>query len=344
VSVFDSYGRIQAGFIEGTLTDLGEFSECLSVDIPVGADDTLTAHTPIDSSGKYCLLELGFPMPDRTGRHVRFDQPVIKVNESDPLTGSMWGDISKHMNGLYTVKSLRIGICVPSTCQAEEVEAVFKRGQSTLFPLLTLNLNSHECDAFPYSSKSRLRMLIRQFECLLTRHVSPLMHTAVLEPLLLMPVRVGPDNECSMRNERVTLTTHQKVGFALYALVISVCLTGTLLDLFATASSSGSSVQRLLICFSVVRNMRRLLHVQKSPSNSKESDRVDLRCVHGLRVLSMFWIIVGHTYFFGAVYQISYALKKLIVDVPRYPGQMIYQPLTNTYLVVDSFFFIGYAL
>ena len=301
-AVLASYGRMAPGFVEGTLTDLGEFTECLNVDIPMSPHTHFEKGDPVDSIGKYCLLELEFPMPNRPDRRVRFNKPVIRLNNaSRELEDSVWGDMVTHLNGMYSVKALRLGICIPSTCTADEIERLVKRG---------------------------------------------------LEPLLYMPVTVGPDSECSVRNEKIRLSTHQQVAMSVYVVTIGICLLGSLIDFFSSVKppKGGDESRRetppvhhrlkaVMLCFSVQRNFKRLFHVNKS--QHQQPGRADLRCVHGMRVFSMFWLIVGHTYLFGAVYQVCYAVKKLIVDVPRYPGQMIYQPLVNTYLVVDSFFFLG---
>ena len=48
---------------------------------------------------------------------------------------------------------------------------------------------------------------------------------------------------------------------------------------------------RLLMCFSVLYNTSRLLTVRSTGDTT-------LDAVHGVRFLSMTWVILGHTFFF----------------------------------------------
>ena len=55
----------------------------------------------------------------------------------------------------------------------------------------------------------------------------------------------------------------------------------------------------------------------------------------------MIWIIIGHTYCFGGFYKLLYTFKRLNVDGITNPSRIEYQPLINTFLLVDTFFFLG---
>ncbi len=48
--------------------------------------------------------------------------------------------------------------------------------------------------------------------------------------------------------------------------------------------------QRLLLCFSAVSNGEKILSVKNTPGS--------LTCLNGIRVLSMGWVILGHTFSF----------------------------------------------
>ncbi|RWS30147.1 Nose resistant to fluoxetine protein 6-like protein, partial [Leptotrombidium deliense] len=131
------------------------------------------------------------------------------------------------------------------------------------------------------------------------------------------------------------------IAIAVYGLIIFLVLLGTFIEIclnFQKQSTNDekeakSCVTEVLLCFSVLRNTRELFLVKQKRSN--------LSVVHGIRVLSMIWIIVGHTYLFGTVYRMLYTFRRLQVDIPKYPGRIQYQALNNSYLCVDSFFFIS---
>jgi hypothetical protein len=48
------------------------------------------------------------------------------------------------------------------------------------------------------------------------------------------------------------------------------------------------TVARILVCFSIYSNGKKLL------STKKTAGTID--CVNGIRLLSMFWVVVGHTW------------------------------------------------
>lgn len=82
-----------------------------------------------------------------------------------------------------------------------------------------------------------------------------------------------------------------------------------------------------LLWFSPIRNLRRLLF---SPSHED-----DLACVHGMRVVTMVWIIIGHTLDWNRMnsFRDSFTIHGRLTE-------LIYQPLYRGLLTVDSFFFL----
>ncbi len=50
-------------------------------------------------------------------------------------------------------------------------------------------------------------------------------------------------------------------------------------------------LSKIVTCFSAMTNGRKLLTVS--------NDKQDLTPLHGIRFLSMAWIMLGHTFFFG---------------------------------------------
>lgn len=129
----------------------------------------------------------------------------------------------------------------------------------------------------------------------------------------------------------------------IFAVVLSMAMLGTAYDLITRALFDEEAVRSrtplsgLLIAFSIIENTSKLIHV-------REDREETLSAVHGMRVLSMFWIIIGHTYCFGGFYKILYTFKRLAVVSLHNPARWEYQPLINTFLLVDTFFFLRYAV
>ncbi|XP_075589358.1 nose resistant to fluoxetine protein 6-like isoform X3 [Dermatophagoides farinae] len=85
-----------------------------------------------------------------------------------------------------------------------------------------------------------------------------------------------------------------------------------------------------LACFSPARNCRKLFMTQTSSSGNDE-----LSCVHGIRVLTICWIIMGHTLDWNNlnVYRDTFLIKESLSDLMK-------QPFFRTHFSVETFFYI----
>ena len=67
---------------------------------------------------------------------------------------------------------------------------------------------------------------------------------------------------------------------------------GTVLDILPQKFSS-LGISKVIMAFSLKTNLLKLLNTRSSPD--------DLGCMHGIRYLSLAWIVMGHTWGFGLV-------------------------------------------
>ncbi|XP_072180893.1 nose resistant to fluoxetine protein 6-like [Diadema setosum] len=88
--------------------------------------------------------------------------------------------------------------------------------------------------------------------------------------------------------------------------------------------------KRIFLCFSLKKSVSFLMNT----SGSKE----DIRCIHGIRVISMFWIILGHSFSFQ---QKSDAIGNSVWLITVAAKWFTSQAILNGYIALDSFFFIG---
>ena len=65
---------------------------------------------------------------------------------------------------------------------------------------------------------------------------------------------------------------------------------------------------KFLLCFSAYTNGSKLFSTSNTPQN--------IDCINGLRVLSMGWVIMGHTYYIGAA-QLPWDNPFAIADVTK---------------------------
>ncbi|ELT92628.1 hypothetical protein CAPTEDRAFT_160691 [Capitella teleta] len=93
----------------------------------------------------------------------------------------------------------------------------------------------------------------------------------------------------------------------------------------------------MLSCFSLFANARLLSQAQTANSVSQNDDVTDIQCLHGMRVISMAWIILGHT-FLGLF---SSGILDTTINITAYPANVLWQPIGNAYFAVETFFFMS---
>ncbi|CAL1287298.1 unnamed protein product [Larinioides sclopetarius] len=113
IKMVDSSGRLPSGTFEGTLTDLGDYDQCLDIVQP-----KRSKHMNIQ--GQYCTLELAPVLPNVHGSTT---MNTKLLNFGNISTDSVLTDIS-HGSALFHLMMMRIGICVPSPCIADDLQAL----------------------------------------------------------------------------------------------------------------------------------------------------------------------------------------------------------------------------
>ncbi|GFT86830.1 NRF domain-containing protein [Trichonephila clavipes] len=118
IYVIDSSTKFPSGVLDGTLSDFGDYDQCLNI---VKEDN----RKRVQFTGQYCVVEaapLLPPMPHR----VQFKTVVLDVsNFSQP--DSVLSDLASNINMFYLMK-LRLGLCMPSTCSVTDVQEIAKLG------------------------------------------------------------------------------------------------------------------------------------------------------------------------------------------------------------------------
>lgn len=120
----DASARLPAGLLEGTLTELGNFDQCLSIvgrtlQQPTQPTDSLSA--PKDHRlvyGQYCSIVVRPTMIQRPRLHtVCRKLPALSANTSSGVMKML----SLNSHQFYYV-GLRLGICVPSKCAQTDLQ------------------------------------------------------------------------------------------------------------------------------------------------------------------------------------------------------------------------------
>ncbi|XP_078656657.1 nose resistant to fluoxetine protein 6-like [Branchiostoma floridae x Branchiostoma belcheri] len=94
-----------------------------------------------------------------------------------------------------------------------------------------------------------------------------------------------------------------------------------------TSAAEQDMIGRILLCFSVYTNIGKLLSTKQAPGS--------IKCLHGIRFISMTWVILGHTYIF------SYPQLDNVVQAVETVQTFTFQAIMNATVSVDSFFFLS---
>uniref|UniRef100_A0A1B6GA25 Acyltransferase 3 domain-containing protein n=2 Tax=Cuerna arida TaxID=1464854 RepID=A0A1B6GA25_9HEMI len=131
------------------------------------------------------------------------------------------------------------------------------------------------------------------------------------------------DLSCST-NISVPLETKEWIAILVIVLIFMLVALSTAYE----TSSTGSEKNTLLCAFSLKTNCRQMLSTRTTPAA--------LTCLNGLRVLAMFWVILGHRMF--AMLTFPALRPKTILEKI---DDLVMAPIENTMLSVEIFFLIS---
>ncbi|CAG9536777.1 unnamed protein product [Cercopithifilaria johnstoni] len=123
-------------------------------------------------------------------------------------------------------------------------------------------------------------------------------------------------------------------------LILVLMLFGTLYDylVYQAELTNGNEMfskkqswfQKVLLAFSVYTNGRNILKTEKKSNQ--------IHCLHGTRVLSMFWIILGHSYYYIVS---TLTVDNLLPTMIAFPQKFFNLIIVQAPLAVDSFFYLS---
>ena len=106
--MLDASGKLPSGILEGTLTDLGAFDECLAV-------KSEAVEGTKGFVGQYCILDMR-PAFERNIPLGSDPPPGITANDL------VWDQILQRFWSNNDLLSFRYGACIPSTCSREDFD------------------------------------------------------------------------------------------------------------------------------------------------------------------------------------------------------------------------------
>ncbi|CAG2106234.1 unnamed protein product [Medioppia subpectinata] len=199
---------------------------------------------------------------------------------------------------------VRVGTCVPASCSPQFVAKLFSRISSSLISESSVSVNKcyKRSDDNIETDISSI-IVISVFGLILAMViVGTLCDHWALESHSQLELLFHPNNTDSQKITK-SFESYEK--------------------------SSKSLLYEILICFSVKINARKIF-------DTKGTDTT-IQVFHGIRVLSMLWILIGHSFAF-AVQWMTFRNPLVIREVPQ---NIMSQLLANGTFSVDCFFFIS---
>ncbi|XP_066260576.1 nose resistant to fluoxetine protein 6-like [Euwallacea similis] len=138
------------------------------------------------------------------------------------------------------------------------------------------------------------------------------------------------DDICSTKDTNKDLHWDAYLVIICICLIFLVMLATTAYDLYFYYADKGDRTHIVVQAFSIFHNGKKLLKTSKNISGDQ------IQVIHGLRVISMMWIVVGHSFSFLIAYPSTDAD---FTENFEWTWGSLY--LTTAHLAVDTFFFLS---
>ncbi|CAG5134516.1 unnamed protein product [Candidula unifasciata] len=212
--------------------------------------------------------------------------------------------------------AVKIGVCLPDTCRQEDIEDLFGKRLGLMNLSSFLEPYSADClsDAKEMTMFTKIALLI-----VLVIGTLVISGTAIdLAAQFRKPEskNLTPEGQVKEPDQEIkSQTTGEILSVFLYASFPDCLFTKMLVN--------------VLLSFSAYTTGKRLLSTSQAPGS--------ITVIHGMRFLTMAWIIIGHVYFLAILGRAS-NIEEGKVSLLRY---RMFDAITNMPLGVDTFFVIS---
>nr|XP_027234865.1 nose resistant to fluoxetine protein 6-like [Penaeus vannamei] len=135
---------------------------------------------------------------------------------------------------------------------------------------------------------------------------------------------------CQTLDEAPEFTAADIAMISFLSVMLALMAAGTVADLYLRATSTAPATGvRFLLPFSPYTNLEKMFHV------TTESRPGVISCLHGMRVLSMTWVIYGHQYIFDMYFTVN------LLHIEKWTSGLLFQTIFNATVSTDSFFFLS---
>ncbi|XP_029644314.1 nose resistant to fluoxetine protein 6-like [Octopus sinensis] len=217
-----------------------------------------------------------------------------------------------------SIGGLHMGACFPDSCQAKDIQNLIQYDIHLLPKSISGNISSVvQCEEDRgYDSKAIISLIIISIFLL---HI----FLGTLYDVLLQSGK-SSSNAAAQNGINNSLPTSTQ-DVSLKEKEAHVNCNGT-----KTPSKSDEeldAVSKFLLTFSVYKNAKKLLSTNQPDGT--------LTCIHGIRFLSMTWVILGHTYIFGM------PIWRNLTIIQDFAKNFAFQGIANAMVSVDTFFLLS---
>ncbi|OTF77152.1 hypothetical protein BLA29_003317 [Euroglyphus maynei] len=103
-----------SGMFRGTITDYGDYDQCLSISEPIRT--------------QYCLIDLAMPMPKPQPKHHNYFHKTIGLlpEKFSRHNGSTIYEYLEKYSSIFYYANFEMAICMPNTCNRHDLENILK--------------------------------------------------------------------------------------------------------------------------------------------------------------------------------------------------------------------------
>ncbi|KAK3104354.1 hypothetical protein FSP39_000152 [Pinctada imbricata] len=338
VEMFDATGKPPTGTLTGNLHFIGSYDQCLNIKYEAGGNGPLKSN-----SGKYCRAMFNIPQYILTtilGYTGPFDTHGV------PLT-------------------LSLGLCLPSSCQPDDIQYLAQLGPLESLSLETLGAECSKTFDPSDDTDTIIFMCIAGIIVLLTA-VSTLIHVICYHDdnhVVLLSKHSAHDNptyERGMAETNVDSTNHYdhlqqnghvqngKPNGKVYEHVDDDMERGSCHSDEVTKPGEGKPKQynhdqtnegfkrQILKSFSLYKNVPSTL--------SFDREEGEVTCIHGIRVMSLALIVLGNSFLYVSLPLTGSPVSANLLDALDYLKMFTFQAVLSAPLATDTFFLISGCL
>ncbi|XP_033764070.1 uncharacterized protein LOC117345175 [Pecten maximus] len=346
MQMLDAAGKPTAGLLKGSLHMMGNYDECLAIK----ADFPTETNTTRSFGGRYC--------------RVAFDLPKSLLISLVPSLAT------QKLYGMKTTLSL--GVCLPDSCMSQDVIYFFESGPAAGFDLSPLSVTCDESLDLA-SDQDAILVLAVAGAIILLVVLATITHMCkwgrpgsrdqmngmhIYEEYLNQgydaydsPDPIGSETDSKATTTTTTTTTSFSNGSTkgdvvsestnLKARQGSLKTTDLKDNRFDDISGlkfekKPELGKRIVLSFSAVQSISQLM------SHRRVDNAID--CIHGIRTISILWIMLGNTYIYNILPITDSPLAVDMLDTLDIMKRFTFQAVMGAHYGIDTFLMISGCL